>query len=341
MERPTIRDVARRAGVSIGTVSRVLNGRPLVAESTRERVLAAIRELNYRPDGVARSLVSARTHTVAMVVPDITSPFFPQLVRGVEDVARREGYAVLLMNTDQRPERERDVLEALREKRVDGLVFMSADVTDAHLDAFRRLRCPVVLAATRAPGDELPAVIIDNVAAARDAVRHLLEHGHRRIGLISGPLNDRIAGKTRFEGYVTALREAGLAVEPELVEQGNYREPDGYRAARRLLELPDPPTAIFAASDEMAVGALNAAVDRGLRVPGDLAVVGFDGVALADMVRPKLATVVQPIYETGATAMRLLVRRLREGRWPDAGVTILPHALRPGPSCGCPAAATA
>lgn len=338
MKRPTIRDVARRAGVSIGTVSRVINGHPLVSEATRQRVLQAIAELNYRPDAVARSLVSARTHTVGLVLPDITSPFYPELVRGVEDVARAHGYTVILVNTDLQAERELRVLEALHDKRVDGLIFISADVTDGHLHAFARLGLPVVLAATRAPRDELPAVIIDNVAAARGAVAHLIRvHGHRRVGLISGPLSDRIAGKTRFEGYVLALREAGLPFLPELVEEGNYREPDGYRAAQRLLDLPEPPTAIFAASDEMAVGALNAALDRGLHVPADVALVGFDGIALADMVRPRLTTVVQPIYETGATAMRRLVALLAAGGPDGAAVTLLDYRLRVAGSCGCAA----
>ncbi|HEX6988297.1 MAG TPA: LacI family DNA-binding transcriptional regulator [Bacillota bacterium] len=336
LSHPTIHDVARRSGVSVATVSRVLNGRPGVAAPTRDRVLAAMHSLGYRPNSVARSLVSAQTRTLGLLIPDITSPFLPDLVRGAEDTARVRGYTVVLVNTDQDPARERTALATLVEKRVDGVVFVSADVGNEALEALSALGRPVILAATRAPGDRLPAVLIDNVQAAHDAAIHLIEHGHRRIGLISGPLSDRIAGKPRFEGYARALAEAGIPFDPSLIEQGDYRFASGYEAARRLLDLDPPPTAVFAASDEMAVGAVNAALDRGLAVPGDLAVMGFDGVPIADMIRPRLSTVVQPIHAMGARATERLLDRLELGRWDEPAATLLPYRLRRAASCGCP-----
>jgi DNA-binding LacI/PurR family transcriptional regulator len=304
-----ITDVAKEAGVSIATVSRVLNdtGYPVRAE-TRERVLAAVEKLGFRPNDLARGLLLKKTRTVGLIVPDILNPYYPAISRGVEDVASAALYAVIFCNTDRDAAKSEHYVNALLQKRVDGVIVAGGgtDFSKAS-QTFAEYETRVVFIGRSDVG--WPSVQVDNVEAGRTAAGHLALLGHRRIALVTGP-TALTSVRDRLAGYRQALADHGLAADAELVREGDFAERSGYEAASALLELPAPPTAIFAANDRMAIGALAAAVDRGVRVPRDLSIVGCDDIPLASYSRPALTTVAMPVYDMGASAMRLMLERL-------------------------------
>jgi LacI family transcriptional regulator len=308
VSEPTIRDVARRAGVSVATVSRVLNGQAVVSETTRQRVLTAISELGYNPNGLARGLARRRSLIVGVIVPDIANPFFAEVARGMGDEAARHGYQLTLANSDLKREKETAYIHLFREQRVDGLIYTSGHVDADLLAVMEKVGRPYALAATWHP--QAPSVLIDSYAGARLAMRHLLELGHRRIGILDGTREDPISGGPRAEGYRDEAAAWGVAIDPDLTADARFDPDLAYREAARMLSLPHPPTALVAASDLMAVGAMGAALDRGLRLPDDLSVVGFDNIALTTLVRPRLTTVAQPMYQIGARAMRRLAEAI-------------------------------
>lgn len=320
----TILDVARLAGVSIATVSRVLNGAGPVSDHTRQRVMQAVAELGFQPNGLARALHSKRTCTVALLVPDISNPYYPELSRGVEDVASEHGYSVVICNTYARLDKLDDYVRVLGEKRVDGLILAGGALEDEPPPAFDpRVWSAVVGVGYR--GAAFPGVGIDNQQAAYEATAHLLGLGHRRIGFIGGPLA-RLTVRERVRGYERCLREHGVPADPALVGAGDFRPAGGYAVTRGWLGLGDPPTAIFAANDRMAIGAIAAIMDAGLRVPEDVAVVGFDDTPVSPYVRPALTTVAVPAYELGAVAMRQLLGLLGIGPSTEH-TTLLPARL--------------
>ncbi|MGE5591190.1 MAG: LacI family DNA-binding transcriptional regulator [Bacillota bacterium] len=326
--QPTIADVARLAGVSTATVSRVINSQSIVAPATRERVLTAVRELGYQPNALAASLVRQRSHTLGVVLPDISNPFFPQVVRGLEDAAHASGYNVILCNSDLDTVKEIEYFEVLRQKRVDGLIYHSGTITQAHLEAFRRLKLPVVLAATHDPEGALPCVLVDNRRAAREAMEHLISLGHRRVAVVAG--SDPVSGESRLDGYRDALRRHGLRLEEGLTLHAEWNADEAYEATRALLRRQDLPTAIAAASDLMALGVMGALQDAGLRVPQDVSVIGFDNIRLAATIRPALTTMAQPMYEIGKEAALMLIRCLKEEGGAEAirgRRLVLPHRL--------------
>lgn len=310
----------------MATVSRVVNGNPNVKPLTRKKVLAAIERLGYRPNAVARGLASKKTTTVGVIIPDISSLFFSELARGIEDIATMYKYNIILCNSDQRMEKELQLINTLLEKQVDGLLFMGAEIKEDHLQAFTSAQVPIVLAATRDADNTLPSVTIDHFQAAYDATKALIEHGHKRIAMITGPINDPLGGLMRYEGYKKALADAGISHDEKLVAHGNYFYESGLRTAGEFLKLSDPPTAIFAASDEMAIGAIHAVQDAGLNVPGDIEVIGHDNIRLVEMVRPRLTSVVQPMYDIGAVAMRLLTKYMNNEHV-EEHVVLLPHRI--------------
>ncbi|MFZ5814282.1 MAG: LacI family DNA-binding transcriptional regulator [Bacillota bacterium] len=313
--QPTIREVARLARTSVSTVSRVLTRNGPVAETTRTRVLEAIEALGYQPNSVARGLVQKRTHTIGVVIPDVANPFYGEVLRGMGDVASSHGFHLLLLNADLSFMKEKECFSLLREKQVDGIVYTSGTITPEHREIFSQVARPVMLAATYDPEISLPAVLVDSRRGASIAMEHLIHQGHRRIGLITGPRTDLVAGLPRWEGYMEAAARFGVQIPPDLIAEGDYRLESGYRAMERFLDREQAPTGVVAASDLMAVGAMNAVLDRGLRVPDDISVVGFDNIAMASAVRPALTTVAQPMYDIGAGAMDRLIRSLAgEGR---------------------------
>lgn len=322
----TIYDVAREAGVSMATVSRVVNHNPNVKPQTRKKVFEAIERLGYRPNAVARGLASKKTTTVGVVIPDISNANFAEVARGIEDIANMYHYNIILSNADKRKEKEIRVINTLLEKQVDGLLFMGGVVTDEHVQAFNTSNVPIVLCATKDEQGTMPSVDIDHEGAAYDAVSKLISKGHKKIAMISATLQDPASGYARFQGYKRALEEANIAFREDYVRVGNYRYESGIEATQYFLELADRPTAIFSATDEMAIGAIHCLQDAGLNVPEDISIISVDNSRIASMVRPLLTTVAQPMYDIGAVSMRLLTKLMKKEAVEDARV-ILPHEL--------------
>ena len=312
--RVTITDVARASNVHVSTVSRVLNGRELsLLPETRERVISAATRLGYRPSALARGLRLRRTFTLGMLVPDITNPVFPSIIKGVEGAAHARGYHLILCNTEDSYEREASYLRVLREWRVDGILIASSSTAESTIAELRREKFPFVLlnSASR-PSDDL-AVTPDNRQGASAAIDHLIQLGHRRIGLIAAP-QTTTTGQERLLAARATLRRHHLAHEDALVSVADsFSEESGYRAARRLLLDDEPPTAIFGANDLIALGAIRLAREIGLAVPHDLSVIGFNDIPQSQLFDPPLTTVHVPQEEMGLLAASLLVNHL-EGR---------------------------
>ncbi|HZP95688.1 MAG TPA: LacI family DNA-binding transcriptional regulator [Candidatus Limnocylindria bacterium] len=335
--RRTIHDVARLAGVHPSTVSRALyrTDLPLRAE-TRRRVLAAVERLEYRPSVLARGLRLQRTKTLGMLVPDITNPFFPPIIRGAEEAARARGYELVLCNTDDSPERENASLRLMRERQADGMLIATSRMADATVGAVRRERFPFVLVnrGSRVAADL--SVEVDNERAASVVVAHLVSLGHRRIAHIAGPL-ETTTGAERALGYRASLR--AHAIEPDgalVAEAAAYSESAGFEAARRLLRA--APTAIFAANDLLVLGALRAARDAGLRVPRDLSLVGVNDIPLVGLIDPPITTVRVPQREMGEIAARMLVAVLEGEAVPERHVLLDTELVVRGSTAAPPAA---
>ncbi len=307
----TIKDVARLAGVSISTVSRVLNNNshPVNSE-TKERILSAIEELGFYPNAIARGLQANKTKTIGLILPDIGNPYYPGIVRGVEDVAHELGYTLILCNADRSRERTQEYVRVLRENRVEGIIFTGGGIAqDAQQGNFSE-KDAVATVVIGKHWSNLPSVQVDNVKAAREACEHLLSFGHRQIATVTGPESSTTA-RDRLEGYRQGLATLGLTEHPEWIILGDFEVDSGYRAVAQLPRLGrEGITAIFAQNDLMAIGVINALQQRGMKVPDDVAVVGFDDIPLASFVTPKLSTVAIPVYELGMTAMKVLAKLL-------------------------------
>lgn len=337
-QRPKLAEVARRAGVSISTASRVVsdNGYP-VADATRRRVVQAVRELNYSPSALARALATRRTRIVGVLVGDVEDPYFSEIVRGVEDVARRSGYLVIVCNTDRDSKTELEYLRTLRSYRLDGVIFAGGGLdTREHSRGLKRavahLRADgsVVIALARVPAP-VPTLTIDHRGGARAMTEYLLSLGHRRIAVIAGPTHLTTA-QDRLAGIREALGTGGLP--DDMVVQGAFTYAGGEEAATALLGRPEPPTAIFAVNDLMAVGALDAVRARGLAVPGEVTVVGFGDIAPSRRALPPLTTIGVPRHELGARGMEALLGELNEGRPAESG--LLDYSLQIRGSSGPP-----
>jgi LacI family transcriptional regulator len=303
-----------------------------VSDGLREQVLRAARELDYRPNRVARNLRVRATRTIGVVIPDIVNPFFTAMVRGIEDALQAADYTLLLGNSDGRAERERLYLDTLRAEGVAGILFVpSNDQPDAYL-RLGRSGIPLV-AIDRSPvGLDVDLVTVTNEEGAHEAVAHLCGHGWKRIGLVAGPSHLNVA-RERERGYERALREAGMPVDPDLVRRADFKEQGGYDAMRSLLHVADRPTAVFVANNLMAMGALHAIGDAGLRIPGDVGIACFDDVPWGAWLQPPLTVVAQPDSELGRTAARILLDRLRDPSSPVRKV-VLPTRLVVRASCG-------
>lgn len=311
MSRATIADIARAAGVSKATVSRVLNNNyPYIRPDTRQRVEQAIHELAFRPSGIARSLTSKRTLTAGVLISDIRNPFYPEVVQGVEDAALAEGYNVFLCNTNYDIERGTVFVRLLIDKGVDGVLIMSSSTSDTWLDELLQNDIPVVILDwEKARQNDLSVIGVDYQAGVAQAARHLVALGHRRFGHVSGPLGLQ-TGRDRRDAFVKALRELGISETQITVIEGTMHIESGREAARALLSQPQPVTAIFAANDLMALGVLAEARARNLSVPRHLSLVGLDDIWIASQITPTLTTVALPRYQIGQLAMQLLLERL-------------------------------
>jgi len=303
--KSTINDVARMANVSKATVSRVLNGHLHVSEEVKNRVYKAMEELNYRPSGVARSLVSKKTQMAGLILPDITNPFFPLLARGVEDAANRYGYSVFQCNTDNDPDIEFAYIDKLLEQRVDGIILISSNLDDKRIRRLTEYNIPFVLCDRFAPSTSFDSVSVDHYKVAYDAVNYLISKNYRCIAHISGPLNVESADRRRL-GYLQAMAEAGLT---PLVKHGSFSYQSGYQLTQALLS-EIIPEAIFAANDLIALGAIRAIEENGLVVPKDISIIGCDDIFIADIYKPRLTTVMIPAYQMGIKAMEILQQRI-------------------------------
>lgn len=338
-----IHDVAKRAGVASVTVSRYLNGTAPVGAVSRRKIEDAIRDLRYVPNALAQSLKSRATHTIGLVVTDVTNPFFTSIARGVEDVAQEAGYSVILCNSDEDVEKQAVYLEVLRRKRVDGLLIAPAS-DDGRAIAEWSCHCgPVCILDRTIEGVEVRSAGIDVVRSdslepAERLVSHLISHGHRRIAIVTGP-PDVSTARARLEGYRCALDTAGIEHDPALERDGAYTVESGYAATRSLLDAPRPPTAIFAANNFLTIGVLAALRDRRLSVPEDVAVVGFDEIPQIALAMPSLTVAAQSATAIGRQGATLLLRRVGASRGREASAPgqelVLDTELIIRRSCGC------
>lgn len=335
--KPTIRDVAKLANVSISTVSRVMNAPETVVESKKRRVLEAIEQLNYQPNALARGLIYKKTHTLGVVIPDIRNPYYAEIIRGMEDASKQKGYSLIICNTDTDKNRLFSYLTTFYEKQVDGLLYTSDPVFPDYYQQLQKLRMPVVLVSTHSLEYELPSVRINDEQAAFDAVQYLIDAGHRNIGMISADLSDSIAGLTRYQGFVRALRENNLPFQKDNVFFIDQFGKDPRAAAAGLFAQANGLTAVFAASDMLAIGLISYLHERGIRVPEDVSVIGFDNIRISEYSIPRLTTVAQPMYQIGYRAVEKLHARIN-GEEDPVLREILPHeivvreSVRPVPS---------
>ncbi len=335
----TINDVARTAGVSKGTVSKYLNGSHRVSVETRARIAAAVAALRFEPNRVAQGLSLRRSHTIGLVVASIANPFYAELIRGAEDIAATRGYTLLLASTDGEPTRESGIVRAMRQRQVDGIAFASVRLADREVTALAKGGMQVVLASRNLPDAEVDMVVVDSVRGGRLATEHLLAHGHRRIAYVGGP--QTIAQfQDRLGGWRAALEAAAIAPQPELcVSLDRMDVESGRQAAHRLLAMSAPPTAVFAATDNLAFGVLKACDEVGYAIPERLALVGFDNVPFGAIALVPLTSVDGSGLTIGQRAMGLLIDRIEGGARASAQDGHVRMVIEPKlcirRSCGC------
>ncbi|MGW5863382.1 LacI family DNA-binding transcriptional regulator [Streptomyces sp. NPDC055239] len=326
----SIKDVAAEAGVSVATVSRVLNSHPSVSPAARARVIAATESLGYRPNAVARSLRTAQTRTLGLVISDVLNPYFTALARSVEEAARELGYSVIIGNADERPELQDHHVRTLLDRRIDGLLVSPTDGGSPLMLDTARSSTPMVFVDRWIPGVDVPVVRADGREAVRDLVAHLHAIGHRRLAIIAGPAATT-TGSERVAAFREALGAYGLPLPDAYIGQGDFQADSGRRATERFLALPEPPHAVFAADNLMALGALDAIRAHGLRVPHDIALAAFDDIPWFVHTDPPITAIAQPTGDLGRAAVQALVDRI-EGRSPRS--VTLPARLVVRRSCG-------
>jgi len=304
----TIQEVAKIAGVSVATVSRVLNNSSAVVDETREKVQKAINELNYNPNMMGRNLRRNATKIVMVLLPSISNPFYSKVVNGITSVAKKNGFTVMICNTSADENVELEYLDFLKYKLADGAILMSQELGGESLLELAK-GIPIVQCSEYSEVKGVPYVSIDNFSAAYDAVKHLIDLGHTRIGLISSRVN-YLSAVQRQSGYIRALQDAGIDFDPTLLKVGNYGFKSGMLCASQFIAMQNRPTAVFAISDLMAIGAIKAFKKNGLNVPEDIAVVGFDNLNFSTIYDPELTTISQPTFRMGCKAMDLLLSRI-------------------------------
>ncbi|GMX66664.1 LacI family DNA-binding transcriptional regulator [Paenibacillus elgii] len=331
-----IKDVARMAGVSVTSVSRVLNKGEHVSEKLEKKVRQAIEQLNYSPSLIAKSLKRNKTNLIGVIIPDITSSFQATILSNIEETLGRRGYNLLVSNIVEDTDKVVKYLNVFQEMRVDGIVLMHEKLND-HIRLFlQKNQIPLVVHAEL--GLNLPTVMIDDFKAAYDATAYLIRKGHRRIAMIAGDMRDLCAGRKRYEGYLAACKDYGIPVDESIIRFGDYKLASGYRLMGELLaEAGGSFTSVFAASDDMAVGAINCMADHQLRVPDDISVIGFDGNQMSDVIRPRLTTIQQPMDKIGQATVELLMELIEQNdhaqRSHLARTIVLEHELVEKASC--------
>ncbi len=324
----SLTDVAARAQVSIATVSRVINNSDKVVPGTREIVKRAMRELGYKPNRVARRLrqKGGKRHLLGLIIPDIQNPFFAELARGVEDVAYANEFAVMLCNSDENQKKEQFYLDVMSAESVDGIILPPLNELDPAVLKMIESGMPIVTVDRSLARAGMDKVEIDNRRGAYEAVEYILQRGHRRIGLITGRSNISTSRERRL-GYEDALAAHQVPSDPELIRTGDFKQASGRVLADELLSLPIPPTALFVLNNLMTVGALEAIHKRGLKIPAQVAVIGFDDLPWAEALDPPLTVVRQPAYEVGRSAAELLLKRLGDLKRPETHLVLRPQLI--------------
>ena len=336
-KKPTIKDIARIAQVSATAVSMALNDHPRIGAVTRKRILQIARELRYQPNFVARSLVKRQSRTLGVIITSILNPFYPELAKGIEDAALARGYNIILCSTNYDLRLEKHHIDMLRGKGADGIIFSSVETADPNIRPLVNDQFPFILVNrrlyTRPLAAKIDCITPDNTLGGYLAMEHLYRLGHRRIGIIAGSLTTSNAIE-RTEGAQTFLAERGLKPDPGLLVECHFSKETAYQAARKLTSLKRPPTAIFAENDFMALGAREALLDRGIRIPEEMALVGFDDIAVTALKGIELTTVSQKKYEMGSAAVKLLIDRIEEKGLPTVHQVTLEPELIIRNSCG-------
>lgn len=325
MTKITIKDVAKKAEVSVATVSRILNGLDGYTDETKVRVLKVIEETGYQPNAIARGLITKNSRMIGVLVPNVSTIFYAEVLNGIEDTAHKNGYSVVICNTDIEGARTIDYLKVLTARQVDGLVFTSLPVNEDYYKAISSINIPSILVSTVYDRYQIPYVKVDDRQAAYTATQYLIEKGHTKIAMISGNKEDQVAGITRVNGYIQALHDYGLYVDERLIKYGKFSYPSGIECMEALLSEGQHFTAVFAASDNMAVGALSVAYKKGIIVPDELSVIGYDNTLVAEMSIPPLTVVSQPLYRMGEKAMENLLSMFKTGKKADN--IIMPHKI--------------
>ncbi len=324
--RVTIKDVAKKANVSISTVSRVINNSKPVSSEIKQRVLKVIEETGYVPNPVARSLVMKKSQFIGVVVPVISDSFIGEILNGIEEIGKIYGYDILLCNTYGDLEQELRYLNLLKAKQVEGIVFMTWKLQDKLVKYLSNIEIPIVLINRNTSKMIIPSVSIDNFKAAYEMTCYLAEKGHKKIALIQNSLDQNTFSLDQYKGYQKALSKYGIELDKKLIRYGNFRLENINKIIKNFIEENILPTAIFATSDIMAIGAINYLLDHGYRVPEDISVVGFHDIKLASIYRPNLTTIHQPLYDIGAVAIRMVIKKINREEI-DSSIVILPHKL--------------
>ncbi len=322
----TIKDVAHQAGVSISTVSRVINNSKPVSNDIRQRVLEIIEETGYTPNPVARSLVMKKSQLIGVIVPDISNFFIGEILNGIEEIGKMYTYDILLCNTYGDLDQELRYLKLLKGKQVEGIVLMTWDLQDKIIDYLADFEVPVVLINRNTSRLDIPSVSIDNFQASYDMTKYFIENGHKEIGLIRNSQDSNAFCMDQYSGYKKALEENGIEINESLIQFGNFKLERAYEIVKEWILADILPTAIFATSDMMAIGAMNCLLDHGFQVPNDVSVTGFHDTKLASFYRPTLSTIRQPLYDMGAVAIRMIIKKIEKMEIHQKAV-ILPHEL--------------
>lgn len=323
----TIKDVAKKANVSIATVSRILNNQKGYSEKTKRKVLEVIEELDYYPNAIARGLINKKTSTIGVLFPALSSMLVTELLAGIEKAAHLLGSSVIVCHTESNGSKTMKYLQLLNEKRVDGIIFTSEVLKEEYYEFIQKMNIPLVLLSTESRAYSVPYVKVDDRHAAYSATQYLIKNGHIRIGMISGNRNDLIAGKPRIEGFKNALMDYDLPIQDsQIIYSEGFTFTDGLQGLKKLRNQAPEVTAIFTASDEIAFGAISAAFQMGIKIPGDLSIIGYDNLKIAEMSIPPLTSLAQPFYEMGEKAARMIFDMMNGDQLVES--RIMPHSIK-------------
>ncbi|NBI27841.1 LacI family DNA-binding transcriptional regulator [Chengkuizengella marina] len=321
--KPTIYDIAREAGVSIATVSKVINNTGRIGDKTKQKVMKVMKDLDYHPSIVASALTGKKTHTIGLLIPDIANPFFAEIARSVEDMGNELGFSVMMCSTDNNIDKESKYISLLEQKRVDGIILATGTQNTTILQNLLKKKVPIALIARDMPSLPVDTVLVDDYMGGYEATSHLIKLGHQKISIIAEDLTV-MSSKERIRGYCQALEDHGLAFDERLLHVSDFTIEGGRKVAAKILSENNSATAIFACNDLLAMGAIQAAREKGIQIPEDLSIIGFDNTILASICDPPLTTIAQPIQDMGKKVVELLVKEIKEEKTTKQRVVLMP-----------------